>query len=113
MKSGIMVAAAFVTLAVVVVCLVGPEHYRRHQQITADKTRILWAMRSYIDDLEQKQLPVPPHVTLDELIVGGFLSREDVAGWDPKTKVPTTAHGLSPRRSTVRNQVSVVISNSH
>ena len=112
MKRGIIVAVAFLALAVVVVCFVGPERYRRNQQITADKARILWAMRAYIYDREQKQVPVPPHVTLEELIRGGYLSREDVAGWDPKTKVPTVAHGLSPRRSTVRNQVSVVISNS-
>jgi hypothetical protein len=112
MKRGIIVAAAFVGLAVAVVCFVGPEQYRRHQQITADKARILPAMRAYIDDLEQKQVPVPPHVTLNELIRGGFLREEDVTGWDTKTKVPTMAHGLSTRRSTVRNQVSVVISNS-
>jgi hypothetical protein len=42
-------------------------------------------VRDYIDDPEQKQIPVPLHVTSEELIGEGFLSREDVAGWDTKT----------------------------
>src|SRR4051812_46479445 len=96
----VSVAAVLALAGLVVLYFVGPEHYRRHQQISADKARILPAMRDYISDLDQKQIPVPPYVTLDKLIKGGYLSREDVAGWDTKTKVPTVAHGLPSRRST-------------
>ncbi len=111
MKRGAFVLVAFTAFVAVALWFFGPQWYRRQQQVSAEKTQILWAVRSYIAALEQKQLPVPAFVTLNQLIKDGYLEREEVAAWDTETKVPTVAHGLPPRRSVVRNDVSAVVSN--
>jgi hypothetical protein len=101
MKRGII---AIVVLLVLFVCLLfvfGPERY---QQMTADKARILTAVNAYVEDLWRKGIAAPAHVTLDELTQGGFLTGEDAAGRDTKTKVPSSAHGV--RRSEDHHQPS-------
>jgi hypothetical protein len=111
MKRGAIVAAVVLAFLVGLLSLLGPEQYRRYEKITADKAQMLTALNAYLHELEQKEAPVPTHVTLAELIQAGYLTREDVAGWNVNTKLPTAAHGVYVRRSDGRNVISSTVSN--
>ena len=86
----VFIASAIAVAAVVSVALTA--YWRAKQPVFKDAPRLIAAMQAFSQDLKSRGRPLPPSVSLDELVRGGYLAASTVHAFDGMdVRVSTTA----------------------
>lgn len=75
----------FIVLAIAVAAMVGAvvtAHWERKQPVFRDAPKLLGAMRAFSQDLKRKGGPLPPAVSLSDLVTGSYIAASDVHAFD-------------------------------
>jgi len=77
----VFVIAAVIALAVIAWAEINAQWWRE-QPLFEDAPRIISAIQAYTQDLQAQQEPVPPAISLRELVDARYLSADDARGFD-------------------------------
>jgi hypothetical protein len=81
LRPSVILGTILASIGVIVCILVVAEmvgHSRKSPSVRGDA--IAAAVHAYVRDKERVEAPLPPNVPLRELVAGGYLREEDVAG---------------------------------
>jgi hypothetical protein len=102
----IAVIVSFVAVAAVV-CVALTNYWQRKQPVFKDASKLITAMRAFSEDLKTRGQPLPPSVSLRELVSGGYILARDVRAFDGMdVTISLTADETHPQDVLIRVRLS-------